>query len=119
MSLRNKEHKKQLSISEIENLKKQNDLQARADNLGLTPEQVARVGNVEEKVFFAKGDNNGMEIKGGETELVKLSELDPRIGTQTYIKFKDKNRQTKEASTIITKDKKLVDTSGKVIRELY
>jgi hypothetical protein len=119
LSLRNKTPKKKLTIAELENLRNQNNSQAQAELQGMSPEQASITAKGEETVFFKKGDSKGMKMKGGETDLVPLSEMDPSVGTETFIKYRDKNNQVKHTRTVITKDKRLLDESGNEIRSLY
>ncbi len=119
MSLRNKKHKKKLTAAEINNLQAQNNSQAQAELQGMSPEQAGQTASTEEVVFFKKGDSKGMRMKGGETDLVPLSGIDPEVGTETYIQYKDKNKKITQTRTVITKDKRLLDEKGNEIRQLY
>jgi hypothetical protein len=119
LSLRKKKIKKKLTSAELANLQQQNQSQFLHELQGMSPEQADMVSNPEERVFFKKGDKKGVEIKGGENELVPLSDLDPAVGTETFIRYKDKSGRLTQSRTVITKDKRLLDESGQEIRKLY
>ena len=117
MSLRKKMNKPdstKISKEELIHLKKLNMLQQEADRQGIPVSQLSN--NQEQKVFFKKGDSKGKIIAGGENEFIPLGDSD---GTITHIKYRGKDRKQKSATTVITKDKKLLDQNGNLIRELY
>lgn len=115
MSLRNKPIKKDLSDAEVAHMRKLGRGQFE-EELNGKPRGTARSEDI---TFFKKGDGKTMKLISGAASFDKISDMKAEDGTVTSISYKDKAGRPKRTTTVITKDKKLLDSNGKLIRELY